>query len=77
MGVQGIALRWRNRPPIPLLGRHWECKASERQMGAELLDDDAESGGCQSLVREPESYVLVHGTEEVEKREKWVGMGWD
>ena len=48
--VQGIVLRWRNRPS--LLSRDWECIDSERQMGEALLDDDVESKGCRSPVRE-------------------------
>ena len=43
-------------------------------MGAALLDDDEESKGCQSPVREPEGYVRVHSPAEVEKREG-VGRG--
>ena len=42
-------------------------------MGAVLLDEDAESKGCQSPVHEPEGYVSEHSPTEVEKRE-WVGV---
>ena len=47
VGAQGIALRWRNRPP--LLSRDWECNDPESQMRAAYLDDDEES---RSPVRE-------------------------
>ena len=52
VGAQGIALRWRNRPP--LLSRDWECNDPERQMRAAHLNDDEES---RSPVRESKGYV--------------------
>ena len=68
MGAQVIALRWRNRPP--LLSCYWECNNSERQLGAALLDDDAERRGCRSPMHEPEGYVRMHDTARVEKQEE-------